>query len=188
MAYHKKSLATEPVRRYLLQMIAKSGSEPERLLPYRIADPKTKYIQNTNNGIFASPDLLLGYMEGIGPEIKGLENVLLEPDRLPVKASNKQIILMRKKHNGKEFIIAVNTMPDDVTCTISAADLPGGTYRVLGENRTIKVKNGKWNDCFSGFMTHIYTNDATFPTPIDLSALVNKIRKENESLRKNIAK
>ena len=35
MAYHKKSLATEPVRRYLLQMIAKSGSEPERLLPER---------------------------------------------------------------------------------------------------------------------------------------------------------
>ena len=153
------------------------------ILPYRIADPKTKYVQNTNNGIFASPDLLLGYMEGIGPEIKGLENVLLEPDRLPVKASNKQIILMRKKHIGKEFIIAVNTMPDDVTGTISAADLPDGTYRVLGENRTIKVKNGKLNDRFSGFMTHIYTNDATFPTPVDLSALGNKIRQEYESLR-----
>lgn len=35
MAYYKKSLATEPVRRYLLQMIAKSGSKPERLLPER---------------------------------------------------------------------------------------------------------------------------------------------------------
>ena len=35
MAYHRTSMATEPVRRYLLQMIAKSGSEPERLLPER---------------------------------------------------------------------------------------------------------------------------------------------------------
>ena len=95
---------------------------------------------------------------------------------------------MRKKHNGKDFIIAVNTMPDDVTCTISAADLPDGTYRVLGENRAIEVKNNRLNDRFSGFMTHIYTNDATFPTPVDLSALENKIRKENDSLRKNIAK
>ncbi|MBR2425182.1 MAG: LacI family DNA-binding transcriptional regulator [Lentisphaeria bacterium] len=35
MAYHRTSMATEPVRRYLLQIIAKSGAEPERLLPER---------------------------------------------------------------------------------------------------------------------------------------------------------
>ncbi len=35
MAYHRTSPATEPVRRYLLQMIAKSGPEPERLISER---------------------------------------------------------------------------------------------------------------------------------------------------------
>ena len=35
MPYHRTSPATEPVRRYLLQMIAKSGAEPVRLLSER---------------------------------------------------------------------------------------------------------------------------------------------------------
>jgi len=81
---------------------------------------------------------------------------------------------MRKKHNGKEFIMAVNTMPDEFRCTLSG--LPDGQYRVLGENRSVEVKNGILNDLFAGFMTHLYTNAADFPAPVDIAALEKEIR------------
>ena len=83
---------------------------------------------------------------------------------------------MRKKHGGKEFIFAVNTMPEEAQITLSGKDLPDGEYRVLGENRTVAVKDGTLNDSFPGYMTHIYTNDDSFTSPVDIAALEEEIR------------
>ena len=154
------------------------------IVPYKIGNPKAKYFHNANSGIFETPDMHLGYLKGIGPELKGLENVLLEPRRLPAETSSKYIIAMRKKHNGKEFIFAVNTMPNKISCTLSGSRLPDGKYRVLGENRTVEVKAGKLNDLFTGYMTHIYTNDKDFPAPVDIKALETEIAKLDVSARK----
>jgi len=147
------------------------------IVPYKIGNPKAGYYQNAQSGIFETPDMRLGYLQGIGPELKGLEDVLLEPKRLPVATNNNHVIAMRKKHLGGEFVIAVNTMPDEYDCGIIGADLPDGAYRVLGENRTIVIRDGKLNDHFSGFATHIYTNDSTFLAPVDLATLTNEISK-----------
>jgi len=155
------------------------------IVPYKIGDPRTRYYHNENNsGIFETPDMHLGYLKGIGPELKALEGVLLEPKRLPMESSSGHVIVMRKKHKGKEFIFAVNTMPDTLDCTLTGPGLPDGRYRVLGENRTVEVRNGKLNDSFVGYMTHIYTNDADYPAPVDIAALEGEIAKVDVIARK----
>ena len=152
------------------------------IVPYKIGSPKAKYYHNSNSGIFETPDMHLGYLKGIGPELKGLENVLLEPERFPVKTSSKYIIAMRKNHNGKEFIFAVNTIPDKIDAGLTG--LPDGQYRVLGENRTVEVRNGKLNDPLSGHTACIYTNDEQIPTPVDIRALETEIAKIDAAARK----
>ena len=159
------------------------------IVPYKIGDPNQKYYQPIrNSGIFVSPEMHLGYLKGIGPELKGLEKVLLEPERLDIKTSTHFVIAMRKKHNNKEFIVAVNTMPDTMNCTISAKGMPDGKYRVLGENRTVEVKNGKLTDNFIGYVTHIYTNDANFTAPVDVAALEKEIKKVDDAARAALQK
>ena len=159
------------------------------IVPYKIGDPDEKYYQHIrNSGIFVSPEMHLGYLKGIGPELKGLEKVLLEPARLDVKTSTHYIIAMRKKHNNKEFITAVNTMPDTMDCTVSAKGMPNGKYRVLGENRTVEVKNGKLTDKFIGYATHIYTNDDKFTAPVDVTALEQEIKKVDDAARAALKK
>ena len=159
------------------------------IVPYKIGDPNQKYYQPIrNSGIFVSPEMHLGYLKGIGPELKGLEKVLLEPERLDIKTSTHFVIAMRKKHNNKEFIVAVNTMPDTMDCTISAKGMPDGKYRVLGENRTVEVKNGKLTDNFIGYVTHIYTNDANFTAPVDVAALEKEIKKVDDAARAALQK
>ena len=159
------------------------------IVPYKIGDPNEKYYQPIrNSGIFVSPEMHLGYLKGIGPELKGLEKVLLEPERLDSKTSTHFVIAMRKKHNNKEFIVAVNTMPDTMNCTISAKGMPDGKYRVLGENRTVEVKNGKLTDNFIGYVTHIYTNDANFTAPVDVAALEKEIKKVDDAARAALQK
>lgn len=151
------------------------------IVPYKIGEPNAGYHRkdgksSEKSGIFESPDMHLGYLKGIGPELKALEPVLLEPERLTVETGSKYIIAMRKKHNNKEFIVAVNTMPDELKADFSGSGLPDGEYRVLGENRTVTVKDGKLNDSFPGYMTHIYTNDDSFTSPVDIAALEEEIR------------
>lgn len=156
------------------------------IIPYKIGNPKAKYFHNTNSGIFETPDLHFGYFKGIGPELTGLEAVLLEPERLLIKSSAANVIVMRKRHNGKEFIIAVNTMPDEQNCTVSSPDLPNGQYRVLGENRIVEVRDGKLNDRFIGYMTHIYTNDLNIKAPVDIAALEKEIQATSAAALKSI--
>lgn len=156
------------------------------IVPYKIGNPEEKYYRPIrNSGIFIHPDMHIGYLKGIGPELKALEDMLLEPERLPVAVNNKLVIAMRKKLNGKDYITAVNTMPDTYNCTISG-NMPDGTYQVLGENRTVTVKNGKLNDKFVGFMTHIYTNDLEYKSAIDIAALENEIRIADEKAKEEI--
>ena len=158
------------------------------IVPYKIGEPGAGYhrkdgVSSEKSGIFESPDMHLGYLKGIGPELKALEPVLLEPERLPVETGAKNIIAMRKKHDGKEFIFAVNTMPDEAQITLSGKDVPDGEYKVLGENRTVTVRDGKLSDSFPGFMTHIYTNDGSFTAPVDIAALEAEIRQTEAAVR-----
>ena len=148
------------------------------MMPYKIGDPAQKYYQPIrNSGIFVSPDMHLGYLKGIGPELKALEGMLLEPEKLPITTSTHYIIAMRKKYNNKEYITAVNSMPDTLKCTISGKGMADGTYQVLGENRTITVKNGKFTDSFEAHTAHIYTNDMSCKSPVDIPALEAEIKK-----------
>ena len=76
-------------------------------------------------------------------------------------------------------------MPDTYNCTLSG-NMPDGTYQVLGENRTVTVKNGKLNDKFVGYMTHIYTNDLKYKSAIDIAALENEIKLADEKAKEEI--
>ena len=72
-------------------------------------------------------------------------------------------------------------LDDTIKCTISGKNLPDGTYRVLGENRTVSVKNGKFSDTFTNYATHIYTNDANYSNGVDIAALEAEIKKVDEA-------
>ena len=77
-------------------------------------------------------------------------------------------------------------MPDRLNCTISGKGLTDGIYQVVGENRTITVKNGKFEDSFEAHTAHIYTNDMDYKSPVDIPALEAEIKKLDTEALKNL--
>lgn len=150
------------------------------MLPYKIGVPTVKYFQkHSNSGIYESPEMKVGFLEGILPELEALEKVLLS-DRLPdaVKSSSADIKTCTFRKDGKYYIIAINPMPKNVgKVTLT---LPGKAvkYQVLGEKRNITAVNGKLTDSFSAKAVHVYTDDLQFKMPVDLAKVQQKIRSE----------
>ena len=152
------------------------------ILPYKIGDPKTQYYASgRNSGIFYAPDMHLGYLKGLGPELRSLEKVLLEPARFKITADRSELLVMRKKHDGGEFLFAVNSGDKPIQCRITAPGLQTQELRVLGEKRRIVLQNGCFNDRFAPHETHIYTDDGTFQEAVDIAALEKEISERDAS-------
>ncbi len=155
------------------------------IMPYKIGDPPTKYYSTwVNAGIFYHPDMRLGYLEGMGPELKALENVLLEPQRLPVKSNNKDLLIMRKVCKGKTFVFAVNPTGKSFTAQLHLPGFSGGELKVFNEKRTVKLANGAFFDQFEPYATHIYTDCSTLKETVNVSELENKIRLIDKEAKK----
>lgn len=70
---------------------------------------------------------------------------------------NFPVHIMTKKHNGATYIFAVSMYKRDTNATFSIDGLTGAnSAEVLGENRTIPVKDGMFKDDFTGYAVHIY--------------------------------
>ena len=70
----------------------------------------------------------------------------------------------------------------DLLCLGTIADV----MPVLGENRTVTVKNGKFSDTFTNYATHIYTNDANYSNGVDIAALEAEIKKADKAALEEI--
>lgn len=155
------------------------------IIPYKIGNPSYQYYTaNTNTGIFYSPETRLGYLEGIGPELKSLEDVLVAPGRFEVKSNDKELLLMHKKYQGKSFVFAVNPIGKALTVTIELPGVDGDKLRVLNENRLVKLNGGTFTDDFAPYAVHIYTDSTTIKDVINVAELENKIRLIDQQLKK----
>lgn len=153
--------------------------------PYKIGNPaSTYYTTEVNPGIFYHPDMHLGYLEGIGPELKALDKVLALPDRVPVKCNNNAMLLMRKLCNGKNFIIAVNPTGKTLNVKFTIPGFSGKTLRVFNEKRSVKVAGGAFADCFEPYAAHIYTDCTAIKDTVNVTELENKIRLIDKNLKK----
>jgi hypothetical protein len=76
-----------------------------------------------------------------------------------VSSSNNAvpIAIMAKKHDGATYLFAVAMRGDKTTATFTlqhADDVK--TVEVIGENRTIPVKDGVFKDDFEAWDVHLY--------------------------------
>ena len=160
------------------------------MMPYKIGSTTQKYyIHSRNSGIFYTPDMRLGYLEGLGPELKALDGVLTSPEKLPAAADNSaNIMVMRKKYQNKEYIFAVNSGEKTIKSVITAPGLKAQELKVVSEGRTVKVANSAFSDEFAPHATHIYTDDLEFKSPINIYDLEAKIKKIDDEAKANLKK
>jgi hypothetical protein len=81
------------------------------------------------------------------PDIKGYASAVSSNPAVPVD-------IMTKAYGGKNYIFAVGMRnnPTSVEFTVPS----GAEVRVLGEDRTIPVVGGQFNDSFAAFEVHLY--------------------------------
>lgn len=62
--------------------------------------------------------------------------------------------IMTKNYNGTNYIFAVGMRPGETNVTFNVKK--GSKAEVLGENRRIKIKKGKFSDAFASYGVHLY--------------------------------
>jgi hypothetical protein len=95
----------------------------------------------------------------INEQVTSLAPVLNSPDieaYASAISSNRSVpVDILAKKDGKAhyiFAVAMRNGPTNVTLSVRS----GKHVEVLGENRTLRVKNGKFTDEFSGYGVHLY--------------------------------
>ena len=100
-------------------------------------------------------------MGKLNNELKELESILLSPDvkeEVQITDESSPLQMLQKKHNGKTYLITVNTVNNPVEAEFY---LPGlkdraNKVRVLFENRSLRYRNGGFKDNFKGYERHVY--------------------------------
>lgn len=98
-------------------------------------------------------------VKAINQQVNSLAPVLnsaTTTDFASVTSSNISVPvdIMTKKHAGSNYIFAVAMRPGNTHATFDLKK--GKKVEVVGENRTISIKNGKFNDYFSDHSVHLY--------------------------------
>jgi hypothetical protein len=154
------------------------------MMPYKIGSINQRYyIHGKNSGIFYTPEMRLGYLEGLFPELNALDSVLTAPEKAAVTTDNKEIIAIRKKLNNKDYIIAVNTNSNTINAAIKLPGIKENALQVISENRSVELNKGSLNDKFEPFAVHIYTNDKSFKSPVDINKLEARIREVDKAAK-----
>ncbi len=82
------------------------------------------------------------------------------PDMLTVRTSESDVPIhaMVKQHEGLTYVFAVGMRNAPARATFTLRDLPEETARaeVLGENRTVTVRDGVFEDDFAAYDVHLY--------------------------------
>jgi len=105
---------------------------------------------------------MLSEVTAINKQITELAPVLNSPtveSAATVSSSNEAVpvAIMTKKHNGATYLFAVAMRGDKTTATFTLQQAEGiKTVEVLGENRTIEINNGAFEDNFNAWDVHHY--------------------------------
>ena len=115
-----------------------------------------------NESALLSDAEMLAAVTAINRQITELAPVLNSPTieaMASISSSNKAmpIAMMVKKHDGGMYLFAAGMRGDKTTATFTLQQ-PGSykTIEVIGENRTITVKNGVFKDSFESWDVHLY--------------------------------
>ena len=82
------------------------------VVAYKIGDASVKYYErHVNAGVYASPELKVGYLDGIFPELKALEAFLVGRRLPPPPAPGAARAALRERADGKRLLLVVNPTP-----------------------------------------------------------------------------
>ena len=145
------------------------------IMPYKIGSNGKK-----KRGIFISPDMRIGYLEGICPELAALSEVLLADGTPEISVDNPNIKIMVKNWKGKTFLFAVNPSMKNQGKVTFRTKSSLSRWNVLSENRSVSLSDGIFTDDFDIDAVHIYTDDPDFHTGIRLNGVLLKIEQEKK--------
>lgn len=112
-------------------------------------------------GLLAEPDLA-GAVGRVNKEILGLAPVLNSPTvegRATVNSSDPEapIDILVKQSGPAVYVFAVSMRDKPATGEFAVKQAPpGASIEVIGEARTLEVKDGKFSDAFNGYDVHLY--------------------------------
>jgi len=119
-------------------------------------DQNGKYV--TDHGLLLDPDM----MEAIkkqNAEIKSLAKVIYAPEINTVSlatAPEAKLDYVAKKVDGAVYILSSTMTTSPTQATFSIASLGNAVVEVIGENRTITLKDGLFTDSFGGYDVNLY--------------------------------
>ena len=114
-----------------------------------------------NESALLSDPEMLSAVTAINHQITELAPVLNSPtieDTASVSSSNEDVpvAIMAKKHDGAKYLFTVAMRGDKTTATFNLQHASINTVEVIGENRTINVKDGVFKDNFEAWDVHLY--------------------------------
>jgi len=115
--------------------------------------------KRNSHALLDNPDML-ATVTAVNKRITSLARVLNSPTvtgALTVTSTNAKtpVHTMVKKHGGATYVFAVAMYLEATKATFAMPDVTG-TVEVIGENRTIEIKDGKFTDAFEGDGVHLY--------------------------------
>ena len=149
------------------------------ILPFKIGTPEVKYFQrHPNSGIYASPEMHLGWLKVIMPELKNLAPVLTAKTiKITAAPSDRAVLrITARQYNGKNFVFVTNTQRANLPVSVVWPDQTAQTVKILGENRQIKLVSGKVAETIEPYGVRIYTDDLNYPEGVDIPAVKAEIK------------
>jgi hypothetical protein len=129
-----------------------------RGLIYFVHQFQPKFIEA---GLLADPKMTAA-VGAINKQIHELAPVLNSPaiaDGVTVSSSAEKVPVeaMLKRHDGKTYVFAVGMRDGETTATFHVAGMTGtAKAQVLGEDRTVPVRDGVFEDDFRPWDVHLY--------------------------------
>ena len=151
------------------------------IIPFKIGNPEIKYgEQNPNSGIYCWPDMKIGYLQSIFPDLSALEKVLLASDaESAVHCDNADVKHLTKNAIGSDgkshnYVFSCNVLTKDIgeATFLWPCD---ATVRLLGEEMPIKQDGRKIVLPFNKYAVHILTDDPDFQLPTTVEAIQREI-------------
>jgi len=117
------------------------------------------FVGRTDDAALLRDTEMLSAVKAINEQVASLASILNSPDikeYATVKTGSDAIPvdIMTKKYAKAHYIFAVAMRDGKTTATFDVKS--GRIVDVMGENRTIKIKRGKFSDEFASYGVHLY--------------------------------
>ena len=117
------------------------------------------FVGKTNDAALLEDAVMIKHVRRINKQVTSLAAVLNSPDTrgyaaVSTSVASVPVDILTKKNGKSNYIFAVAMRNAETTATFKVRS--GKTVEVIGEDRTIQIKKGKFSDEFSGYGVHLY--------------------------------